>query len=183
MKVKDADILIIPGHTNSGPEHWQSRWEQRLSSARRVEQADWHAPEREQWTQRVADAVNASDKPIVLVAHSLGVAAAVQAIPDFRRRVAGAFFVAPPDLEADGALAAERRQFGPYPRGPLPFPSLLVASRNDPWCDFAVAENIAADWGSLFIDAGEAGHLNSDAGFGPWPEGSMVFAQFLTRLS
>ncbi|MWC39023.1 alpha/beta hydrolase, partial [Brucella abortus] len=26
MKVKDADILIIPGYTNSGPDHWQTRW-------------------------------------------------------------------------------------------------------------------------------------------------------------
>ncbi|TIM62907.1 MAG: alpha/beta hydrolase, partial [Mesorhizobium sp.] len=26
MKVRDADILIVPGYTNSGPDHWQSRW-------------------------------------------------------------------------------------------------------------------------------------------------------------
>ncbi|RVA16434.1 alpha/beta hydrolase, partial [Mesorhizobium sp. M7A.F.Ca.CA.004.11.2.1] len=33
-----------------------------------------------------------------------------------------------------------------------------------------------------FIDAGETGHLNPDSGFGPWPEGSMTFAKFLTDL-
>ncbi|MGO4837655.1 alpha/beta hydrolase, partial [Rhizobiaceae sp. 2RAB30] len=27
-----------------------------------------------------------------------------------------------------------------------------------------------------------AGHINSEAGYGPWPEGSMTFAQFLSRL-
>ena len=72
--------------------------------------------------------------------------------------------------------------FGPYLREPLPFPSIVIASRNDPFCAFEVAEDIAGAWGSLFIDAGETGHLNADSGFGPWPEGSMTFAKFLTDL-
>ncbi|AQT42752.1 hypothetical protein BBC0178_012850 [Bartonella apihabitans] len=72
--------------------------------------------------------------------------------------------------------------FGPYPRDRLPFPSIVIASRNDEYCDFAVAEDIAKDWGSLFIDAGEAGHINSASGYGPWPEGLMVFSQFLGKL-
>jgi predicted alpha/beta hydrolase family esterase len=32
------------------------------------------------------------------------------------------------------------------------------------------------------IDAGEAGHINADSGHGPWPEGTMVFAKFLSQL-
>ncbi|MET0575771.1 MAG: alpha/beta hydrolase, partial [Mesorhizobium sp.] len=59
---------------------------------------------------------------------------------------------------------------------------VVIASRNDPYSTFEVAEDIAAAWGSLFIDAGEAGHLNADSGHGPWPEGSMTFAHFLSRL-
>lgn len=183
MKASEADILMVPGQSDSGPAHWQSRWQARLSTARRVEQADWDWPERGAWTSEIARAVNAADRPVVLVAHSLGVAAAVQAVPDFRRRVAGAFLVAPPDLGRTAAAPPWLAPFGPYPSAPLPFPSLLVASRNDPWCAFAVAEELAADWGSLLIDAGEAGHVNADAGYGPWPEGTMVFARFLSRLS
>ncbi len=72
--------------------------------------------------------------------------------------------------------------FGPYPRDPLPFPSVVIASRNDPYGAFEVAEDNAAAWGSLFIDAGESGHLNADSGHGPWPEGSMTFAKFLSQL-
>src|ERR1041384_4142645 len=98
MKVKDADILIVPGYTNSGPDHWQSRWQAKLSTARRVEQAEWSKPVREDWTRTAADAVNEAVRPVVLVAHSLGVATAVQALPMFRRTVAGAFLVAPPDV-------------------------------------------------------------------------------------
>ena len=33
MKSSDVDILIIPGWSGSGPEHWQSRWEARLTTA------------------------------------------------------------------------------------------------------------------------------------------------------
>ncbi len=182
MKVREADILIIPGYTNSGPGHWQSRWETGLSTARRVEQAEWSKPVREDWTAAIADAVNAATRPPVLVGHSLGVAAAIQAIPLYEKTVAGAFFVAPPDVANAAIRPKHLMTFGPYPRDPLPFPSIVVASRNDPFCPFDVAEDIAAAWGSLFIDAGEAGHLNAASGYGPWPEGTLLFAKFLSRL-
>jgi len=182
MKVKDVEILIIPGYTNSGPEHWQTRWQEKLSTARRVEQAEWSKPVREDWVERIAEAVNAAERPAILVAHSLGGAAAIQAIPAFRKPVAGAFLVALPDVANPDIRPKHLMTFGPYPRDPLPFPSVAIASRNDPFCAYEVAEDIAAAWGSLFIDAGEAGHINADSGFGPWPEGSMVFAQFLSKL-
>jgi predicted alpha/beta hydrolase family esterase len=182
MKVKDADILIVPGYTNSGPDHWQSRWQAKLSTARRVTQAQWSKPVREEWTAALAAAVNEAERPVVLVAHSLGVATVVQALGAFRRRVAGAFLVAPPDVANPAIRPKHLMTFGPYPREPLPFPSLVVASANDPFCSLDVAEDIAGAWGSLFVHAGEAGHINAESGYGPWPEGSMAFANFLTRL-
>jgi len=182
MKVKDAEIIIVPGYTNSGPTHWQSRWEEKLSTARRVEQDEWSKPLREDWTAKVIEAVNAAERPVVLVAHSLGIPTAIHAIPGFTKRVAGGFFVAPPDVSNPAIKPKHMMTFGPYPRDPLPFPSVVIASRNDPYCALDVAEDIAAAWGSMFVDAGESGHINSDSGHGPWPEGSMVFAQFLSRL-
>lgn len=182
MKVSEAEILIIPGYTNSGPEHWQSRWEAKLSSARRVEQAEWSKPVREDWVARVVEEVNAATRPVVLVAHSLGIPSVVHAIPQFTKPVVGAFFVAPPELENPAIRPRHLMSFGPYPREPLPFPTLTVASRNDPFGSYEHAEDIANAWGSMLVDAGESGHLNTESGFGPWPEGTMVFAQFLSRL-
>lgn len=182
MKASEAEILMVPGYTNSGPGHWQTRWQDKLSTARRVEQAEWSKPVREDWTREIADAVNAAAQPVVLVAHSLGVAAAVQAVSRFEKPVAGAFFVAPPDVANASIRPRHLMTFGPYPREPLPFPSVVVASRNDPFCGIDVAEDIAGAWGSLFVDAGEAGHLNTESGHGPWPEGLLVFARFLSRL-
>ena len=182
MRVSEADILIIPGYTGSSDHHWQSRWERKLSTARRLEQADWVKPEVEEWTRSVAEAVNCAERPVVLVAHSLGVPTAVRAIPQFRKFVAGAFFVAPPDVSSETIRPKHFQTFGPYPRDPLPFPSIVVASRNDDFSTIEAAEDTAAAWGSLFVDAGESGHLNVESGHGPWPEGLLTFGQFLSRL-
>ncbi|QWW69615.1 alpha/beta hydrolase [Rhizobium sp. WYJ-E13] len=182
MKASEADILIVPGYTNSGPDHWQTRWEAKLSTARRVEQAEWSKPVREDWIARIAEEVNASTRPVVIVAHSLGVPSVIHAIPLFEKRVAGAFFVAPPDVANPDIRPKHLMTFGPYPRDPLPFPSITVASRNDPFGTYEHADDIANSWGSFLVDAGESGHINADSGHGPWPEGTMVFAQFLSRL-
>jgi predicted alpha/beta hydrolase family esterase len=182
MKAKDADILFVPGFKNSGPDHWQTRWQDKLSTGRRVGQVEWTKPVREDWTEALAAAVNGSDRPVVLVAHSLGVPTVIHAIDGFKKPVKGAFFVAPPDVANESIRPRHLMTFGPYPRDPLPFPSITVASRNDPFCAFDVAEDIAGAWGSLFVDAGEAGHIDPDSGYGPWPEGSMTFAKFLSNL-
>ena len=182
MKASDADILIIPGYTNSGPDHWQTRWQAKLSTARRVEQAEWSKPVREDWVARLVEEVNACSRPAVLVAHSLGVPTLIHAVPHLKAKVAGAFLVAPPDVANPAIRPKHLMTFGPSPREPLPFPSITVASRNDPFGTYEHADDIANAWGSLLVDAGESGHINADSGHGPWPEGTMVFAQFLSRL-
>jgi uncharacterized protein len=182
MKVADTDILIVPGYMNSGEDHWQTRWENKLSTARRVQQKEWSKPNLEDWTREIADAVNIATKPVLIVAHSLGVPTFIHALPRINKRIAGAFLVTPPDVSDPTIRPKHLMTFGPYPRDPLPFPSILFASRNDHYCKYEVAEELAKDWGSQFVDAGEAGHINADSGHGPWPEGSMMFAQFIRRL-
>lgn len=183
MKIKEAEILIIPGYQNSGEDHWQSRWQARMKTARRVEQDAWSKPVREEWVTRVGEEIDRATKPVVLVGHSLGVAAAIHAArerPD--GKVRGGFFVAPPEVDNPSIRPRHLTTFGPYPRDPLPFPSLVVASRNDSFTSFEKAADIANAWGSLLVDAGESGHINADSGHGPWPEGLMVFAEFMKRL-
>lgn len=182
MKSSDTTLLIVPGWNGSDADHWQSRWESRLSTARRVEQADFARPDRAAWTTALQAAVAAAEKPVVVVAHSLGVPTLVHAAPTFPAgKVAGAFLVAPPDLDAvplDPLFAS----FAPVQRAPLPFQSVVVASRTDPYCSYAHAQQLAGAWGAELLDAGEAGHINPAAGFGPWPEGSMRLLGFLRSL-
>ena len=183
MRSSDLDILVVPGLAGSGPDHWQSRWLAKLSTARRVQQADWDHPRREAWTRAVIEAVEAASRPVMLIAHSLGVPTLAHAAPLMPAgRVVGAFLVAPPSEAATLRLPAIDPAFRPYPRAPLPFPSLLVASRNDEYGSFDDAADLALAWGSALVDAGDAGHLNDASGHGPWPEGLMSFAGFLGRL-
>ena len=182
MKVSEADIIIVPGLGDSGPEHWQSRWESRLKNASRIAHPDFSLPSRAHWTAAIVDAVAKATRPVVLVAHSIGVAAIAHAAPKLQGRVAGAFLVALSDWNRPEVLPGVVHDFAPLPREPLPFPSMMVASRNDPYCDFEVAGDYANCWGSLLMDAGDSAHINDESGHGPWPEGTMIFARFLSGL-
>ena len=182
MRTSDADLLIVPGLGGSGADHWQTRWEQKMSTARRVEQRDWEKPRRDEWVAAITAAIEASNRPAILVAHSLGAIAAIHASRDTAPRVKGAFLVAAPSEERLAGVAEADPAFRPYPRGKLPFSTVLVASRDDPYSNYADAEALARDWGAKLIDAGPSGHINAASGHGPWPEGLLQFAAFLKRI-
>ena len=187
MRIADTDIVIVPGYTGADDGHWQSRWLERMPTARMVRQDDWLKPVREDWIARLDEALEAEDGPAVLVGHSLGchvVALAAQQWNEAtKRKVRGAFLVAPPDVENPGLKPKHLMTFGPYPRERLPFPSIVVASRDDRFCDYPVAQKMAGAWGSLLVDARESGHINTASGHGPWPDGLMVFANFMAKLT
>jgi len=182
MKIADAEILILPGLGNSGPGHWQRRWAERFSTGRIVEQEDWDNPDVRDWTAAIVEAVEAAERPVVLIAHSLAVSALVHAAPRLPEgKVIGAFLVSPPDHEGE-AVPREARSFDDVPRDPLPFPSLLVASTNDALVSPERAADMAASWGSELHLAGEAGHINLASGHGPWPEGLLMFTRLMQRI-
>ncbi len=187
MKSSDVEILVVAGHEGSGPDHWQSRLVAKLSAARIVEQDDWLYGSLDVAIQRIVDAVMASQKPVIFVGHSAGSALVPHAVPKLRAanivdRVKGAFLVSPPSALSLAALSGIDPNFQNVPRDPLPFPSVVVASSNDPFATLEEASDVALAWGSKLIEAGAAGHINASSGHGPWPEGMMSFAGFLSRL-
>lgn len=183
MKVADVDLLIIPDHGDADDEHWQSRWQRKLSTARRVVQDDWRNPVCEHWIARIGDAVAGAERPVVFLAHGLGVAAVVHAAATLPAgRIAAAFFVALSDVDEGALPASIDPSFGALSRDPLPFPSMLIASRGDPACSYRRADDLGHAWGSFVIDAGDVGHIDSTSGHGPWPEGSLTFARFLSSV-
>lgn len=192
MRTSEVEILIVPGWSGSGPDHWQSRWERSLKTARRIEQDHWREPEREAWVGRIMTAVAEAKLPPVLVAHSLGVAAVVHAAAKLPRGlVAGALLVAPADVDnaktwpvTDGeTFSSAEADFAPLPVEPLPFPSLLIASSDDPYCTLDRAQALSELWGATFVDAGAIGHINTASGHGPWPDGLLRFGSFLKGLT
>lgn len=178
--MKPDNVLLLPGWQDSGPGHWQSRWEA-LHGYRRVDQHDWMTPKRGDWMARLEEVVLGSDRPVALVAHSLGcqLAAAWAAHSLNANRVIGALLVAPPDTERDdvrGLLPS----WAPIPLDRLPFPSVLVASRDDPFGAFERIQAMAAAWGSRLVDLGERGHINAESGLGDWPQGMAWLNELIT---
>lgn len=166
-------VLILPGLLNSGPEHWQSQWEQRYSGLHRVKQQDWEAPVCEDWVQRLHKKVTDSQRPVVLVGHSLActlIARWAQQYPEVAKRVRGALLVAPSDTEAD-SYPPGTTGFTPMPLGQLPFEAITVASTNDPFVSVERAQAFSDAWGSELVWLQNAGHINDESALGLWPQG------------
>ena len=193
-------ILILPGYADSEPDHWQSHWERTDPACRRVVQDDWLEPRLADWLTTLDRYVRACDSPPVLVAHSLGCAlvahwanaegrhgfaGAPRALGGLGGHVGaphpvkGAFLVAPADVDSAVHTPDEVRSFSPIPLVQLPFPSIVVASGDDPFVSPARAEAFARAWGSRLITLSNAAHVNAAAGYGPWPEGRKLLLDLL----
>jgi predicted alpha/beta hydrolase family esterase len=123
------------------------------------------------------------DGPVVIVAHSGGVIMVAHWAKYSRRPIRGALLAVPPDFEtpmpAGYPTVEELDAAGwlPVPRQPLPFPSIVAASRNDPLARFERVAEVAQQWGSRLVDLGDVGHLNPASGFGEWPRADEFIAE------
>lgn len=172
-------VLLLPGWLNSGPEHWQSRWET-LYGDQRVEQDDWQWPRRGDWMARLEDQLLASDRPALLVAHSLGcqLVAAWTAHSRHMEHVVGALLVAPPDTERPD-MPPQLHGWRPIVRVALPFAATVVISSDDPYCAPARAAEMAQQWRADLVSIGPRGHINGESGLADWPEGRSMLEALL----
>jgi prephenate dehydrogenase len=175
-----ASVLVLPGWQDSGPQHWQTIWEQAEPAFRRVQQKDWNTPRLSDWIEGISTEVARAQAPIVFAAHSLGCIALAHwangAPPDLLNKIKGALLAAPADAERP-AFPEEIKNFAPVPRGRLPFPSIVVASSDDPYLTMERGREFAKQWGSRFEDIGAAGHIS--AGLGDWPEGKRLLRNLI----
>ena len=177
--MKPSNVLILPGWEGSGPQHWQTLWEKRHGYVR-VEQHDWVTPLRGDWLARLEEMVLSRDEPAVLVAHSLGciLTAAWSALSKNTHRVKAALLVAPGDVERP-----EVREliptWSPIELRAMAFPSVLLASHDDPYCEFERARLFAYAWNAQFMDYGLCGHINAESGLASWPEGHVLLQDLM----
>lgn len=178
-------VLIVPGLNNSGPGHWQSLWERELPHAARVDLGMWDDPHRNTWVNQLNLAIHKAGRPVILVAHSLACHVVAwwneYERPGADSPVLGALLVAPPEVEDD---QTDRRiaRFAPVMRTAFPFPTILAASRDDPYISFDRARRLARIWKSRFVDAGWLGHINADSGVRDWPFGQFLLRQLRTAI-
>jgi uncharacterized protein len=166
-----TNYLIVPGLGNSGPQHWQTFFEQSGDNFKRIEQQEWEAPNCKDWIEAIDKAVaNYDPATVVLIAHSLGCCTVAHWAATFNKRIKGTLLVAPSDVE-NPAYTFTSTGFTPIPLHKITFKTIVVASDNDEWVSIDRAKFFAANWGSEFISIGNAGHINTASGYGEWNGG------------
>lgn len=161
-------LLIIPGLNDSDSGHWQTWLQAQFPGSRRVVQHRPQVGELERWSARIQDVLDQHpETDWVAAAHSFGVLALAHHLAlvqqrGERSRIRQALLVAPaePDRFGVAELLPHRR---------LPVPTTLIASQNDPWMSSVNALRWASRWGSSYSNLGWVGHINTEAGFGPFP--------------
>lgn len=181
----EPTVLIVPGLRDDVADHWQTHLAATIPGARTVPplgRANLDCATRVDALERELARI---EPPVLLVAHSGGAITVVHWALKYRRPIHGALLATPADLEQPlpegyptiDALAAAG--WLPVPRGRLPFPSILAASRNDPLCGFTRAVRLATGWGSRFVDLGNVGHLNPASGYGVWSRAESLIAELV----
>ncbi|WP_413751993.1 alpha/beta hydrolase [Streptomyces sp. R-74717] len=168
-------VVIVPGLRDHVPDHWQTVLADTIADARTVPPLEKDRLSRDAQVAALDEALSDISGPVVLVAHSAGVMTTVHWAQRHRRPVKGALLAAPPDFdtplpEGYPTLGALRENgWTPTPRTPLPFPSIVAASTNDPLAAADRVADLARAWGSRLVDLGPVGHLNPASGYGAWP--------------
>ncbi len=188
----DATVVLVPGLRGHVEDHWQTRLAATLPDVRTVAplgrtQASLRA--RVTLLDRVVADV---EGPVVLVAHSAGVLATVHWAATHAEsnvagsNVVGALLATPPTfarpLPSEYPSIRQLRDHGwlPIPRRPLPFPSIVAASDDDPLGCPVRLRALAMAWGSRYHLLGSVGHLNPASGFGDWPEAQHLIDELAT---
>ncbi|QQN63055.1 serine hydrolase family protein [Bradyrhizobium diazoefficiens] len=174
-------MITLPGIGGSGEDHWQSLWEKAEPQFVRFRPTSWDQPELGDWIQSLERAVSNCKQPPVLVAHSLACLLVVQWAMQSSLSIAGAFLVCVPDPDGPEFPSAAA-SFRPVPKKSLPFPSLVVASTNDPYGALAYQRLCSAQWQAGLIIAGALGHINASSGLMDWPQGRGLLEAFCAGL-
>jgi predicted alpha/beta hydrolase family esterase len=166
-----ATYVILPGIGGSGEQHWQTLWERANPRFQRFMPSSWDQPVLAGWIVALDRTIGNVGGPVVLVAHSLAcVLVAHWSARGLTSGVAGAFLVAVPDPEGP-SFPASAASFKAVPSTALPFPSLILASSNDPYGSTDHAHQRSRQWNSGLVEVGHLGHINASSGLGSWEQG------------
>lgn len=187
-----ATLVIVPGLRDHVDDHWQTLLARKLSTTRPVRVVPPLGREDLDCKKRVAAIQRTLVDlcgPVIVVAHSGGVISLAHWAQQHRYAgLVGALLAAPADLEMPlpagypSRLDLADNGWLPIPRHPLPFPSVVAVSSNDPLARQSRVEELARDWDSQCVYVGAVGHLNPASGFGEWPQAEMLI-ELLDRMA
>ena len=176
-EIERHPLVIAPGYRSSGPEHWQTFWEEAHPDARRTAPASFDVLDLDDWVRALEEAISDCAAPPLVAAHSGGCLATLAWAAGGRApgRVAAVLLVAPPDPSAD-TFPPAGETFRRVVVTPLGVPSAVVASTNDPYAAVAYPAAVAEASGAVLHVVGALGHINAETALGDWPEGQRILA-------
>jgi predicted alpha/beta hydrolase family esterase len=175
------NTVFVPGYGNSINGHWQEIWYKEFKDSYWVEQNDWGKPNCVDWVETLNSLIQSIVGPILLVTHSLGGSTVVEWSKKHTANILGVFMVAVPDVQSINVPDAISGYQTP-PLEKLPFPSLVLASTDDPYSGLDRIKYFAKTWGSELISIGDLGHVNTDSNLGEWSEGKNLLNKFIESL-
>lgn len=175
-------VLFVPGLRDHVEDHWQTHAAKALPGSVTVPPLTADRLSRAARVAALDEALRSIPGEVVIAAHSAGCLMVAHWAQHATRPIRGALLATPADVEnplpPGYPTLAELEEGGwcPIPRQPLPFPTIVAASHNDPLAAYSRVADMAEAWQAQLYDAGEVGHLNPPAGFGPWPQGLDLIA-------
>ncbi|MFH8516123.1 RBBP9/YdeN family alpha/beta hydrolase [Streptomyces gelaticus] len=182
-------VVLVPGLRDHVPDHWQTVLAARIAGAVTVPSPTDAGLSRDARVTALNDTLSRIQGPVVLVAHSAGVLTTVHWAARYRRPVHGALLATPPDFDTPlpdghpGPQTLRENGWLPVRRNPLPFPSIVAASTNDPLARLDRVAELALAWGSRLVNIGPVGHLNPASGYGEWPQALEFLQTFGCRTT
>ena len=173
-------VLFVPGLRDYAADHWQTLMQAKIPGSLCVPRRAENKLSCAAWVEDLHHSISAIRGPIVLVAHSGGVMMVAHWARKYQARIAGALLATPPDFSVplpEGYPTQETlrtKGWMPVPMQPLPFPSLVAVSTNDPLARMDRVVGMARAWGSRIVTLGEVGHLNPASGYGEWAQGLSI---------
>ncbi|HEX6460239.1 MAG TPA: alpha/beta hydrolase [Thermoleophilaceae bacterium] len=170
-------FLILHGWQGSGPQHWQTWLARRLRErGERVsypELPEPDTPRLDRWLAALDAELAREARGLVVLCHSLG---CVLWLQHARRRdgsrVERVLLVAPPSPSAElpGVQGFFPLAVEPDDVARAAGSTEIVAADEDPYCPEGALRLYGEPLGLQVRVIAGAGHLNTDAGYGPWPE-------------
>ena len=174
-------LITLSGYSGSGPDHWLSLWEASHPDIRKFIPDSWDSPDLANWIETLEMNVKGCPESPVIIAHSLSCLLVAHWAKHSQQKIAGAFLVAAPD--PDGTqFPQQAASFKKVPNSPLPFPSLLIASSNDPYGTLDYQRQRADQWQAELVELGPVGHINDQSDLRDWPHGQALLKNFITSL-
>jgi uncharacterized protein len=159
-RTQPLTIVIVPGLRGHVAGHWQTLLAERLGRARTVPPSGRDRLSRAARVAALDRTLAGVPGPVILVAHSAGVMTTVHWAQRQSRPLQGALLATPPDFGSplpDGYPTLDElynNGWCPAPCDPLPFPSIVAASSNDPLARIDRVAALAAAWGSRLVHVG-----------------------------